>query len=575
MIANMVLHNTPNTDLFEIDLPPLKSTSQNFVDSHELPSLESLGFNRDFKDLKFCCTCLHNFQENIKSKSYFNSHYKPNSPTLVKSPPTFNYSNSRNSIDLPSPLPKSSISNPSKEDHVSSTYSRLSYSISEISPPPKFYKKTPYSFNFDQLHKSIPIPSKSPSNSKNTNSMSYFDRFPAKLSLSPSNDHTQYNNSPVPRNTSHNSLKHKYLSEHSSLSKKFKSDSDSEHDHRNISISSLIDTPQTTHLCQWLQCNKEFNCAEDLLFHLYKLHVDDAITCPDKADQLLKLILDIVSQAGDVSVLNDRPTDLTSSPVSVHSNHSIDSSNSNSAPSYNTLNNFSISSKPNHDSDSFSSLLVRSADQEFKCEWTKCSESKSNSLDLIKHVMSKHMKKQEFKCEWIGCDHISNSLVGITNHISDLHIGFGKKEYVCYWSACKRSLKPFTQRQRIIRHIQMHTGFKPYVCESCDKRFLEVHIKDQHVRTHTGERPFFCKMVGCNKNFATSSALKIHTRTHTGERPYTCSFVGCNKRFAESSNLVKHVRVHTGERPFMCSLPSCSKAFSRPDQLSRHIKIHK
>ena len=42
----------------------------------------------------------------------------------------------------------------------------------------------------------------------------------------------------------------------------------------------------------------------------------------------------------------------------------------------------------------------------------------------------------------------------LTEHISMAHIGNGKRLYSCQWMGCDRNNRPFTQRQKIMRHIQ-------------------------------------------------------------------------------------------------------------------------
>ncbi|PWN26730.1 hypothetical protein BDZ90DRAFT_207838, partial [Jaminaea rosea] len=178
-------------------------------------------------------------------------------------------------------------------------------------------------------------------------------------------------------------------------------------------------------------------------------------------------------------------------------------------------------------------------------------------------------------CGWINCSLSFGSHEALTNHIASVHIGGGKSSYTCGWVGCDRAAegKEFAQRQKILRHVQTHTGHRPFKCETCGKRFSEANTLSQHVRTHTREKPYACDYPGCTARFAVAGSLTIHKRSrHTNERPFVCEWPGCGKRFAESSNLTKHRRTHNGEKPFVCQ--ECKRAFSRPDQLQRHRKVH-
>ncbi|SNX81575.1 related to ZAP1 - metalloregulatory protein involved in zinc-responsive transcriptional regulation [Melanopsichium pennsylvanicum] len=183
-------------------------------------------------------------------------------------------------------------------------------------------------------------------------------------------------------------------------------------------------------------------------------------------------------------------------------------------------------------------------------------------------------KTDRLFCRWEGCSSVFDSHAALTDHIETAHVGFGKAEYECRWLGCPRhaSGHQFSQKQKVLRHIQTHTGDRPFKCTQCGKRFSEQNTLAQHVRTHTLERPYVCDYPGCAKAFSVAGSLTIHKRTHTGSKPFICNFPGCGKAFAESSNLTKHIRTHTGDKPFRCE--ECGKCFSRPDQASRHKKTH-
>jgi len=161
--------------------------------------------------------------------------------------------------------------------------------------------------------------------------------------------------------------------------------------------------------------------------------------------------------------------------------------------------------------------------------------------------------KTEMTCEWIDqdtkkiCKKTYYTMHDIVTHLTVDHVGGPEiTDNACYWTNCPREGRPFKAKYKLVNHI----------------------------RVHTGEKPFPCPYHGCGKTFARSENLKIHKRIHTGEKPFECEVPGCDRRFANSSDRKKHMHVHTTDKPYYCTSRGCDKSYTHPSSLRKHQKIH-
>ncbi|KAK0039988.1 zinc finger protein ZIC 4 [Biomphalaria pfeifferi] len=168
----------------------------------------------------------------------------------------------------------------------------------------------------------------------------------------------------------------------------------------------------------------------------------------------------------------------------------------------------------------------------------------------------RHSIKQEHTCLWVDqdqgepkkpCNKIFTTMHEIVTHITVEHVGGPEQaNHACYWQGCPRDGRPFKAKYKLVNHV----------------------------RVHTGEKPFPCPFPGCGKVFARSENLKIHKRTHTGEKPFKCEYDGCDRRFANSSDRKKHSHVHTSDKPYNCKVKGCDKSYTHPSSLRKHMKVH-
>ncbi|KAI9674752.1 MAG: zinc-finger protein [Caeruleum heppii] len=209
---------------------------------------------------------------------------------------------------------------------------------------------------------------------------------------------------------------------------------------------------------------------------------------------------------------------------------------------------------------------------ELSCQWDACGAIADDPSVLREHLETDHLVASVADaaaehasggeepgsgsamkvCQWIEenedaenvgqrCGDLFPTADALQEHVREAHVSVLKKKtgYICRWEGCgRRENQPFSQRGKLERHIQVHTGFKSCQCSICGNVFSAPQALAQHRRTHTGEKPYKCEL--CGKEFAQGSALTMHRRTHTKERPLKCDYPGCNKSFSESSNLSKH-----------------------------------
>lgn len=106
-------------------------------------------------------------------------------------------------------------------------------------------------------------------------------------------------------------------------------------------------------------------------------------------------------------------------------------------------------------------------------------------------------------------------------------------------------------KESIVRHMQLHSRDKSYVCDLCKRVFARTDTLQRHLRMHRGEQPHICAY--CNLAFSESGNLGRHLkRVHSVIKHRVFDVV--KQEFAKNNNFQTHLKTQRGEKPHTVSI---------------------
>jgi len=137
-------------------------------------------------------------------------------------------------------------------------------------------------------------------------------------------------------------------------------------------------------------------------------------------------------------------------------------------------------------------------------------QSQSNNKDNPGEIhMQSAVDQLQIDCGVV----VGPSTSSIIESVSENYTSLPSVKHSMNRHACNICEKSFRWPSALVRHLQIHSGDKPFKCSQCDKSFTQKRTLNEHLSTHTGVKRFPC--THCSYRCSQRRNLIRHMRTHT------------------------------------------------------------
>ncbi|XP_074655718.1 uncharacterized protein LOC141909230 [Tubulanus polymorphus] len=221
--------------------------------------------------------------------------------------------------------------------------------------------------------------------------------------------------------------------------------------------------------------------------------------------------------------------------------------------------------------------------KEYVCQY--CGKVSRSDADRLKHERV-HLGLRPYECD--VCHRQFSQSNNLYRHKRNVHMDQSADHYQStdhyyyhlsdyQWPAssgnphnCRYCGKWIKNKSRRIVHERIHSGYKPFQCNMCNKSFNRSDNYYRHMK-------LIHKLKRCpgSEGFlpiyyppsSSSSSVPPH-----GDNSHNCRY--CGKWNGSHSKRIIHERVHSGFKPFTCKM--CDRSFNHSGNFYRHMKlIHK